>query len=154
MPRIVNNRICYANHNVLCAERIVTSDIMLEIEAALTPHGDAKLHRAQLDSFPNVGTYCEIEKPVLTIAPFWDNEKAELRCEIPTRMLATVTLHNGNQPKVICVTHCARSESFLALYGVMSQHGIDVGRKARREAETNYFKMYDALVAAAEPTQE
>lgn len=148
MARIVNNRICYANHNILCDASVATSDVLLEIEAALTPSGDAKLHRAQLDSFPNVGSYCKIELPTLTIVNMWVSEGAELRRELPTRMLAIATLSNGNYEKVLCQANCARSESFLPLYGAMNQRGIDVGRAARREAETNYFKLYDSYVAA------
>jgi hypothetical protein len=121
---------------------------MLEIEAALTPEGDARLHRAQLDSFPNVGTYCEIEMPTIIITPYWADSLSQNTQELPPRMHAIATLHDGNKPKVLCSTTCDRSESFYPLYGVMAQHGVDVGRKARREAETKYFKMYDALVAA------
>lgn len=153
MARIVDNRICYKTHNVVLEHSLFRNmvnpmDYLLEMEAGLTPEGDARLHKAQLDSFNNDGSW-EIEKPKLTITPFHDSEKAEIRCEIPTKMLATVTLHNGNFNKVICAVHCARSESFYPLYGTMEKLGIDVGRKARRDAETEYFKQYDALVAAA-----
>ncbi len=148
MARIVNNRICYDNHNIVVEARLYRDqpDIVFDIQEALTPEGDAKLHRAQLDSFPNVGTYCEVERPTMRITP---------DPIAPTsHMVAVVTLFNGNYHKELCTARCARSESFYPLYGAMSQKGIDVGRKARREAETEYFKLYDAIVAATNQPKE
>lgn len=154
MARIVNNRICYPTHNILVERTVWTMDHMLKIEAALTPDGNARLHRAQLDSFPNVGTYCEIENPTIIITPYWADSLSQNTQAIPPRMHIIVTLHDGNKPKVLCSATCDRSESFYPLYGTMEKLGIDVGRKARREAETEYFKKYDALVASANASKE
>lgn len=151
MPRIANNRICYPRHNVVLDPSVhkARPDYIMDIEAALTPEGDAKLHQAQLDSFTGINCWV-IERPTILITPM----PAFVGEEPPSRMMADVTLHNGNYEKVICSASCARHESFLPLYGAMNQRGIDVGRTARREAETAYFKLYDALVAAANQPKE
>lgn len=155
MARIVNNRICYANHNVLLDPTLHRNlpNYVLEMEDALTPDGTAEQHKKELEGFNNDGSW-EVELPTITITPMWTTEAARMAGELPARMLAVATLSNGNRDEVIFTGHCARHESFYPLYGAMSQRGIDVGRKARREAETEYFKQYDAIVAATNPTKE
>lgn len=146
MTRIVKNRICYGDHNVVCHPAAATFDYMATMHDALTPNADARLHKAQLDSFGTAKDW-SIEYPSVQLTNFWSSERAERNRELPTRILLTVQLHNGNYPKVIFCGHCARSDSFQALWNPLRAKHIHIPRRLQREAETEYFKRYDAAVA-------
>ena len=146
MTRIVKNRICYGDHNVVCHPAAATFDYMATMHDALTPNADARLHKAQLDSFGTAKDW-SVEYPTVQLRNFWEGDLAQRNGEVPTRVLLMVTLHNGNYPKVIFQGHCARSDSFAALWNPVRAKHINIPRRLQRDAETEYFKLYEAAVA-------
>ncbi len=136
MPRIVNNRICYANHNVVLDSIYHRNDpsAIFDLEECLTPNGGVTAHEEDLAELPSA-KFVTIERPTVTIVPYKD----------PARMLATVELFDGNKQKVIFAAHADRSDSFQPLWEAMRKQKIFFGSFARRDAETKYFALYDAL---------
>ena len=147
MTKIINNRLLYASHNVVCDPELATMQYMQEMNALLSESGGAAQHVRELDFHNNDGTWT-IERPIVELKPFHSSESAERRELIPERIIATVTLFNGSYDHIIHVVHCARSESFQPLWESMYRAGIRIGKLQRTNAETKYFKLYDSAVAA------
>jgi hypothetical protein len=137
MARIVNNRICYPDHNVVLDILLHRQDpsYIFDMEEALTEKAGPTAHEEELEAMNNDSSWT-IELPTVTIVPYKD----------PARMLATVELFDGNKQKVIFAAHCARSESFQPLWEAMRKQKIFFGSFVRKDAETKYFALYDALV--------
>lgn len=143
---IVKNRICYTTHNVVCDPDCADADYMVAMADSLTPDARPKVHKEELEAMNNDGSWT-IELPIVHLENFWDSEIAERRNQLPTRILARVTLHNGQYDHTIFVGHCARNESFQPLWKTMYQRGIRIGKAQRRRAEAEYFVAYDKAVA-------
>lgn len=150
---IVNNRICYADHNVVLDEKLYKNwagggfKYMKEVGGALQPAGRANRHRQQLQAMSDDGSWT-IELPQIDISPMYRSEAEERHPQnyLPEQMLATVYLHNGHQLKVIFISHCNRSQSFRPLWDAMYQRGIKISMAQRRAAEARYIVDYEAIV--------
>lgn len=149
MPRIVNNRICFLNHNIVLdpALHATMPDYIFEIAEGLSEAGGPSDHRQELEDMNNDGSWT-IELPTIELKNHWHSESAERRGDLPTQILAIVTLHNGSYNKVLAVFSCTRNESFQPIWRALREAKLYFGRKARKEAETEYFKKYDAVVSA------
>lgn len=147
MPRIVNNRICFANHNVVCDPKVFSSDYMLDIAELLPKDATAGVHRQILKDNNNDGSWT-IEMPTIELTPFHDSDYAERNDRLPNRILGKALLHNGNYEKLIFAVHCDRSQSFEPIWTAMQRAGIRVGKLRRVHAECAYFAMYDKVVEA------
>ena len=152
--KIVNNRICFASHNVVLDPSVhdARPEYIWQVAQALTPNARPSLHKMQLNSFSSINTFA-IELPQIDIKPMYASEYQERHptMHLPEQMLATVYLHDGKQLMVIFVGHCRRRESFQPLWNAMYQRGIHIGKAQRRVAEARYFANYDAAVKLYNP---
>lgn len=148
MSRIVNNRICFTNHNVVLDPSVHAArpDYIFELAEVLTQGAKPSTHLEELEAFTSIPCYA-IERPDITIVPFHNSEGAERMGLIPTRMLCTATLFNGNYNHIIAMVHCNRSESFQPIWQTLHKSGITVPTITRRAVETKYFELYDQAVA-------
>jgi hypothetical protein len=142
---IVKNRICYASHNVVCDAAVADEQYVAVMATALSPNARPAQHKKELAAMNNDGSWT-IELPIVKLQNFWESERAERLNGIPTHILATVTLFNGQYNHVIFVGHCARRESFQPLWKAMYQLGLKIGKAQRRRAEAEYFVAYDKAV--------
>jgi hypothetical protein len=147
--KIAKNRICYATHNVVCDPDCADADYMVAMADSLNPTGTSAEHLKELHYMNNDGTWT-IERPTIKLQIFWQSEAAERLQRIPTHILATALLHNGEYEKVLHVVSCARSESFQPLWKSLYQADIKVGAAQRRRCEKEYFAVYDKAVAEHE----
>lgn len=119
----------------------------------LSETGGPRTHKKELEDMNNDGSWT-IEMPTITIVPFHNSERAEHMGAIPTRMLCTATLFNGNYKHVIAMVHCARSESFQPIWKTLHKSGITVPTITQHAVETKYFELYDRAVAAYDARQD
>lgn len=143
---IVKNRICYADHNVVCDPEVYSEQYITEMAASLSFVARPNVHKEELRRMNNDGSWT-IELPKVHLENFWQSEAAERLGKLPTHILARVTLFNGQYDHHIFVGHCARSESFQPLWKAMYQCGIKIGKAQRRVAEAKYFAAYDKFLA-------
>lgn len=84
----------------------------------------------------------------VTLTPFWESERAERLNHLPTRILATVTKHNGVYDYVVRVVHCDRKDGFEPIWNNLYQQHLKVGKLYRTACELEYFKLYNKAVEA------
>jgi hypothetical protein len=158
MPRIVNNRICYADHNVVLDEKLWKQDrafagnYLIDMANHLTERGRAGLHRRELGDMNNNGSWT-IELPVIRLVPAYQSEYAERHPESnrPTDMLCMMMLNNGNYDKVIWVRQVGIEEGFKTLWLQAYQQGLRIGKAQRRVAEAQFRVAHLAALAQYNP---
>lgn len=157
MPRIVDNRICYADHNVVLREDLhkLDTDRVFDKASVLTIDGRAGAHRNEIERFELVGSgkIWSIELPIVTIEPMYNSEDQERHpaCYLPGRMLCKITLHNGNYQKVIFVATCCKEQGFKHLWDKAYRCRIKIGKAQRRVAEAQYNAAYKVALKAYNP---
>lgn len=155
MPRIVNNRICYSDHNVVLCEKLWAEDrnfagnYLMDMADHLTEHGRAGAHRRELEGMNNDGSWT-IELPTITLQPQYNREYQERHptMYIPNKMLCMIGLHNGNYHKVIFVAEALRTEGARKIWTHAYQSGFKIGKAQRRVAEAQYEAAYVKAVEA------
>lgn len=158
MPRIVNNRICYADHNVVLDEAYFKAngqfaqEYILEMGHSLTEGASSHEHRAELFEMNNDGTWT-IEMPEIELRPTYASEVQEHRPEwyLPTGIQVEVYLHNGNYRKLLTVFRQPNCTPFKIIFQMLYQAGYPVGAVSRRKARQKYAAQIAQLRAAYNP---
>lgn len=145
--RIVNNRICYPTHNIVVDHNVDPFDAAEVIENCHTPTKQS--HTLQEANIPHI-----IERPTVQMKPHYGSETQERHpgMFLPTQVLFTVTLHNGNHEKVIAMYTCNRNE-IREVWKRLYQQGIKCGAGYRRFVERQFDASYNEIYAAFQAAQ-
>ena len=145
MPRIVNNRICYRDHNVVhneaCHKQL--PGYILEMADFLAEHGTAQIHELQLQT--STFSNWSIERPTVVFCPIHSGKCADWL--LPDRIQAEVMLHNGNYMRHLFAATIATTDPFKLLWDNMYQNGIKIGSLQRRRVEADFHVEMDKVHA-------
>lgn len=137
--RIVNQRICYADFNVVLPE----GENPFDIAELFDDHIRCGAMRRFLREHAVPHT---IERPEVTLRPAYESEYQERHADqyLPDRVQCEVLLHNGNYMKLIFCCKALPTELPL-IWKAMYQRGLRIPMALRRVAEAKYHAEVNRL---------